>query len=90
MITIISGNFFRLPGKGNKERIIPIDETTLKILKEYLSERITYKKTEPLLVNKFGHALSVRTIQKDIQMIKEKFGLGEDRKLTPHIFQDVV
>lgn len=77
----------KLRGKGNKERIIPIDERTLEILMEYLSDRITYKKTEPLLVNKFGHALSVRTIQKDIQLVKMKFGLGEDRKLTPHIFR---
>ncbi|MHA1730105.1 MAG: site-specific tyrosine recombinase/integron integrase [Promethearchaeota archaeon] len=77
----------RLRGKGNKERIIPIDQGTLKVLKESLSNRIVYNGQDPLLINKSGKRLSVRTIQKDIQIIKEKLGLSKDRKLTPHIFR---
>ena len=59
----------KLKGKGNKERIVPIDNDTLIKVREYLTDRIIYKDTDPLFINKFGQAISVRTIQKDIQII---------------------
>lgn len=77
----------RLRGKGNKERIVPIDNETIKMIRDYIADRIYYKDEDPLLVNKFGEKLSVRGIQKDIQTVKRKFGLSKERKLTPHIFR---
>jgi site-specific recombinase XerD len=82
-----TAGILKLRGKGNKQRIVPIDQETLNTLNEYLRERISYSDSDPLLVNKYGNPLSVRTIQKDIQIIKEKFGLAKDKKLTPHVFR---
>ncbi|MCP4760947.1 MAG: tyrosine-type recombinase/integrase, partial [archaeon] len=82
-----TAGLIRLRGKGNKERIVPIDQETLKVIREYLMERIFYSDTDPLLVNKFIQPLSVRVIQKDIQIVKKKFGFNQDKKLTPHIFR---
>jgi site-specific recombinase XerD len=76
-----TAGILKLRGKGNKQRIVPIDQETLNTLNEYLRERISYSDSDPLLVNKYGNPLSVRTIQKDIQIIKEKFGLAKDKKL---------
>ncbi len=77
----------KLRGKGNKQRIVPIDQETLNSVTEYLADRISYSDSDPLLINKYGKPLSVRTIQKDIQIIKEKFGFARDKKLTPHVFR---
>jgi len=77
----------RLRGKGNKERIVPIDMETLQLIKNYLSDRLKFNKEDPLLLNNFGKCLSVRTIQMDIKKAKEKFGFSESKKVTPHVFR---
>ncbi|MBD3354056.1 MAG: tyrosine-type recombinase/integrase [Candidatus Lokiarchaeota archaeon] len=82
-----SNGLIRLRGKGNKERIVPVDKQTLKILREYLMERIFFKNEDPLLINKSGGALSVRSIQRDIHLLKIKMGYTKKKKLTPHIFR---
>lgn len=82
-----ASGLIRLRGKGNKERIVPVDKGTLNLLREYLLERIDYKPSDPLLINKFRDRLSVRSIQRDIRIAKEKFGIEENRKITPHIFR---
>jgi len=43
--------YIRLRGKGNKERIVPVDKKTLEIFTEYLKNRITYDPEEYLIVN---------------------------------------
>ncbi|MHA1111495.1 MAG: site-specific tyrosine recombinase/integron integrase [Promethearchaeota archaeon] len=82
-----NSGIIKLRGKGNKQRIVPIDQETLNALNEYLADRISYSDSDPLLVNKYDKPLSVRTIQKDIQIVKEKFGMAKDKKLTPHVFR---
>ncbi|MHA1821250.1 MAG: site-specific tyrosine recombinase/integron integrase, partial [Promethearchaeota archaeon] len=82
-----NSGFIKLRGKGNKERIVPIDRETLEIIKDYLSNRITYTSNDPLLINSFGRPLSVRLIQHDIHIIKKALGLSPEKKLTPHVFR---
>ncbi|MHA1339263.1 MAG: site-specific tyrosine recombinase/integron integrase [Promethearchaeota archaeon] len=77
----------RLRGKGNKERIVPIDPETLNLIQEYLKDRIIYNKEDPLLINAYGKPLSVRLIQMDIKKAKEKFGFSKSKRITPHVFR---
>jgi len=82
-----STNVIRLRGKGNKERMVPIDNETLNVIREYISDRIDYEETDSLLINNFGRPLSVRSIQKDIQTVKKALNFNDVKKLTPHIFR---
>ncbi|MHA1914788.1 MAG: site-specific tyrosine recombinase/integron integrase [Promethearchaeota archaeon] len=79
--------YLRLRGKGNKERIVPVDQKTLDLFKEYLSNRITYDSEEYLLVNTRNQKLSPRVVQTDIKSIKEKCGFPDSKIVTPHVFR---
>ena len=63
--------YIRLRGKGNKERIVPVDYKTIEIFKEYLKNRISYDTEEYLLVNTRNQQLSHRVCQTYIKTIKE-------------------
>ena len=79
--------YIRLLGKGNKERIVPVDQKTLKIFKEHLKNKISYDSEDFLLVNTRNQQLTPRVIQTDIKTIKEKCGFTESKIITPHIFR---
>jgi len=79
--------YIRLRGKGNKERIVPVDQKTLEIFKEYLKNRIRYDSEEYLLVNTRNQKLKPRVVQADIKTIKEKCGFAESKIITPHVFR---
>jgi len=79
--------YIRLRGKGNKERIVPVDQKTLKIFKESLSNRISYDTEEYLLVNTRNQRLSPRVVQTDIKYIKERCGFPDSKIITPHVFR---
>jgi site-specific recombinase XerD len=79
--------YIKLRGKGNKERIVPVDQKTLEIIKESLSNRILYETEDFLLVNTRNQKLSPRVIQNDIKTIKEKCGFSESKIITPHVFR---
>jgi site-specific recombinase XerD len=79
--------YIRLRGKGNKERIVPVDQRTLEIFKEHLQDRISYDPEDFLLVNTRNKQLSPRVIQTDIKTIKEKCGFAESKIITPHVFR---
>lgn len=79
--------YIRLRGKGNKERIVPVDQKTLEIFKEHLQDRIRYDPEDFLLVNTRNKQLSPRVIQSDIKTIKEKCGFAESKIITPHVFR---
>ena len=79
--------YIRLRGKGNKERIVPVDQKTLEIFKEYLKNRISYDSEDYLLVNTRNKKLNPRVVQVDIKTIKEKCGFPNSKIITPHIFR---
>ena len=79
--------YIRLRGKGNKERIVPVDQKTLEIFEEYLKNRINYDIEDFLLVNTRNQQLSPRVVQTDIKTIKEKCGFSDSKIITPHIFR---
>ncbi len=79
--------YIQLRGKGNKERIVPVDHKTLEIFKEYLKNRISYDSEDYLLVNTRNQKLSPRVVQTDIKIIKEKCGFADSKIITPHVFR---
>jgi len=79
--------YIRLRGKGNKERIVPVDQKTLEIFKESLNNRISYDSEEYLLVNTRNQRLSPRVVQTDIKYIKERCGFPDSKIITPHVFR---
>ncbi len=74
--------YIQLRGKGNKQRIVPVDQKTLEIFKEHLKDRISYDSEDYLLVNTRNQKLSPRVVQADIKTIKEKCGFNVG--ITPH------
>lgn len=79
--------YIRLRGKGNKERIVPVDNKTLEIFNEYLNDRISYDPEDFLLVNTRYQKLTPRIVQTDIKSIKEKCGFPDSKIVTPHVFR---
>lgn len=79
--------YIRLRGKGNKERIVPVDQKTLEIFKAHLKNRISYESEDYLLVNTRNQQLSPRVVQTDIKTIKEKCGFSSSKVITPHVFR---
>jgi len=79
--------YIRLRGKGNKERIIPVDKKTLEIFQEHLNNRISYDSEDYLLVNTRNQKLSPRVVQADIKSIKDKCGFSNSKIVTPHVFR---
>ena len=79
--------YIKLRGKGNKERIVPVDQKTLEIFKEHLHNRISYSSEDYLLVNTRNNKLSPRVVQNDIKIIKEKCGFSDSKIITPHVFR---
>lgn len=79
--------YIRLRGKGNKERIVPVDQKTLEIIKEHLRNRINYDSEDYLLVNTRNQKLNPRVVQADIKTIKEKCGFPDSKIITPHVFR---
>jgi site-specific recombinase XerD len=79
--------YVSLRGKGNKERIVPVDKTTLEIFKESLQNRIRYSPEDYLIVNTRNNKLNPRVVQADIKTIKERCGFPDSKIITPHVFR---
>lgn len=72
-------------GKGNKERIIPINENTVVSLQKYIIEArpiLKPKKSDILFVNKFGNPLSRVGFFKLIKKLALLAGIS--KKVSPH------
>ena len=76
-------NIARVMGKGKKERIVPIGDTALEVLKKYIDARI--HRSNAMFLNKSGGRLSDRSVRNIIN----KFILKEAMRqhVTPHMFR---
>lgn len=80
----------RVRGKGKKERMIPLADFHIDFIKKYLSVRdqmLTGKtiKTDKLFINKFGTALSDRSVRRIVEKYLKIAGLPLD--FSPHSFR---
>lgn len=82
-------NLIKVRGKGNKERFIPIDHHTTKLLQSHIENRllIINDSNASVFVNNRNTKLLPRTVQQNIQLLKQSLGFSKDKKLTPHIFR---
>ncbi|MGI5893514.1 MAG: tyrosine-type recombinase/integrase [Candidatus Merdivicinus sp.] len=72
-------NTLRVLGKGNKERILYLNDACMDALKEYLNERSEYKKiidTDAMFLNNRGQRIGQRRIQQIITELLQKAGLS--------------
>ena len=76
-----------LRGKGNKQRIVPVDPNTLGIIYDYIKERDSIEEEEYLILNLRDKPLSPRVVQNYISDIKEMCGFPNSKFITPHIFR---
>ncbi|MBD3342693.1 MAG: tyrosine-type recombinase/integrase, partial [Candidatus Lokiarchaeota archaeon] len=79
--------YIKLRGKGNKQRIVPVDNATLKLIKQELINRLVYKEDDYLLINTRNEKLTPRVVQNDIKRIKKKCGFADSKVITPHVFR---
>ena len=80
--------FVRVIGKGNKERIVPVNEVAIEAVKAYLDRRPVPADSDAddiLFLNRFGKPLSRQSM---FNMVKVKALLAGVRKeISPHTFR---
>ena len=73
----------RVMGKGGKERIIPVGSKARERLTEYLKIRDNFgPKSNALFLNRFGKAISSRSVENNLKAQSERAGL--DTNVYPH------
>jgi integrase/recombinase XerD len=82
--------YLKVIGKGNKERIVPIGQTALKLLKIYLEEirvHIAIKKDNEdyVFLNRLGTALSRISVFNIVKEMAQKAGIN--KTVSPHTFR---
>lgn len=77
--------FLRIKGKGSKERIVPINNASLKYLKLYLDKRsllLKKKTSDELFLNARGEGISRQGFFKNLKKILAKKGMPTN--ISPH------
>lgn len=79
--------YIRVVGKGDKERIVPIAESTLKTILTYLEQRPESHGPDSAYVflNRFGRKLSRVTIFTSVKTYAAKAGITKE--ISPHTFR---
>ena len=81
--------FLRIIGKGSKERIVPVAETTLDLLKEYMETVrpgfLKKKATNALFLSRQGRAITRQTLWNRIRYWALAAGIRE--KISPHMLR---
>lgn len=83
-------NFIRVTGKGNKQRLIPISNYTIKMINFYKDEVRVHAAVQKgfedhLFLNRRGRKLTRVMIFTIIRNLKEKAGIK--KKISPHTFR---
>jgi len=81
-VTSINERDLRVRGKGNKERILYLNDTCLAALKNYREERATYKfritEPEALFLSQRGTRISQRMVQTMVKEFMKRCGIDTD------------
>lgn len=81
-----SGGLVRVRGKGKKERIVPVGQVALNVLRDYLDaaapKEIVHTIKKPLFVSRLGGRLTDRSIRRMILKYVKRTGLGKE--VSPH------
>lgn len=78
-------NYIRIYGKGQKERIVPIGQTTKKLLIKYINKRSTPDiDTRRLFIDKDKKPITENAIKMIFQRLKKKTGI---ERLHPHMLR---
>lgn len=75
----------RIKGKGNKIRISPVGDKSIKIIQEYLNESRLKNNSDALLVNKNGIRIYPRMIHRIVNNYLSK--VTDIKKKSPHILR---
>ncbi|MFH0839013.1 MAG: tyrosine recombinase XerC [Candidatus Omnitrophota bacterium] len=80
-VDFISGTV-KVFGKGKKERLIPIGERALRVMRDYLSKTEGSKEKGPLFLNKSKRRLTDRSVRR----IVEKYirNISQKENISPH------
>lgn len=82
--------FIKITGKGDKQRFVPIGDTTIKYIKLYQKEVRVHQKIAPkaqdtLFLNRRGNQLTRAMIFTIIKQLAEKAGIA--KVISPHTFR---
>ena len=82
--------FLRIFGKGNKERLVPIGDCSLKILYQYIEGARLHTKPKPkftdtVFLNSRGTGLTRQMVFLIVKDLAEKNGI--DKTISPHTFR---
>ena len=80
----ITNGMVRVTGKGGKMRDVPLGQKAIDALREWMDIILADSET-PLFADTKGEALSVRTLQRDIQKLGKQSSVN--RRLYPHLFR---
>ncbi|MFC1933142.1 tyrosine recombinase XerC [Chloroflexota bacterium] len=79
----------RVRGKGSKERMVLMGEPAASALINYLEDGRTQllgnKKTNALLLNRYGGRLTKRSVQMELQEIADRAGI--EKRIHPHMLR---
>jgi len=79
----------RVWGKGSKERVVLMGEPAAKALSIYLTqgrpELLGEKRSNAMFLNRYGQRLSERRVQKKLEEIADKTGIG--KRVHPHMLR---
>jgi integrase/recombinase XerC len=79
----------RVRGKGKKERIVPVGQTALNVLRAYLDMKAPREAAnaikKPLFISRIGSRLTDRSVRRMILKYVKRTGLGKE--ISPHTFR---
>lgn len=81
----IKDNKVTITGKGNKQRVVPLNEKSINIIQEYLNYRLE-SNTNALFTNRQGNKMSIITIWNLVKNAMERAGI-DTTKYHTHSFR---